>query len=118
MMQHESTAMVSVAQSRAVERLKTSRLALVRCMARAQAGYGPGDEQFEDSTEQNFGAPALGAWPLLKRAFRFWWSRHPTHLLLDLSSPALGKLATEKPLQLLGVSAGVGAAVSVIGKPN
>ena len=53
-------------------------------------------------------------WQTLKRTVRLWWQHHPAQLAIDVAKPVLGNYAREKPLQLVGIAAGVGAAVVLI----
>lgn len=57
-------------------------------------------------------------WKTLKRATLAWWRHHPAHMAMDVAvgvaKPVLDKYATEKPLQLLGAAAAVGAATVLV----
>ena len=54
------------------------------------------------------------AWQTVKRAVRLWWQHHPAQLAVDVAKPVLDTYAREKPLQLLGIAAGVGAAAVLV----
>ena len=95
------------------ERLSASRKAIVRNMTRdSQAS----EEQYSHEFDENEPArPASGgSWGLVKHAIRAWWRNHPVNLALDLARPVIGKYAEEKPLKLLGIAAGIGAAAVVL----
>lgn len=100
------------------ERLAVSRRAIVRYM---------NQEEQEDPTSHRQGGinedglqglgedrPEGGTWSVVKHAVKVWWQHHPAQLALNLAKPALGRYAEEKPLQLLGIAAGVGAAAVLI----
>ena len=97
-------------------RLAASRKAIIRHMtaddeAGARRSYEAGSAKaLDDGTTKH----ASGTWQAIRRAARAWWYHHPAHLALDLARPVLGKYAEEKPLQLLGFAAGVGAAVALV----
>lgn len=54
------------------------------------------------------------AWQTVKRTMRMWWQHHPAQLAIDLAKPVLDNYAREKPLQLIGLAAGAGAAAVLI----
>ena len=98
------------------ERLAVSRKAIVRHMTRddaptaGQIPYAPKYSNIGDGSTQH----QPSHWQVIKRAVRAWWHNHPAQLALDLAQPVLGKYADEKPFQLLGMAAGVGAAVMLL----
>lgn len=102
------------------QRLAASRKAIVRYMTHDE-GHGvdahhPADGQSGVDGLEGYGdtpAPA-GAWSSIKHTARVWWQHHPAQLALNLAKPALGRYAEEKPLQLLGLAAGAGAAMVVL----
>ena len=100
-------------------RLDASRKALVRQMARTDGR--PDKDLTNGSNESNQATvdPSLhtgfgGTWQILMQAFRAWWQNHPAQLAVDIGRPFLSKFAQDKPMQLLGIAAGVGAAVVLI----
>ena len=98
------------------ERLAASRKALIRHMNHEgteseTAQGGPEADGLEGFGEMPRGG---GTWATIKHTARVWWHHHPAQLALNLAKPALGRYAEEKPLQLLGIAAGIGAAVVVI----
>ncbi len=98
------------------QRLAASRKAIVRYMLQ--------EEGSEEDTARHSGSDGLegygespsgaGSWSAIKHAARVWWQHHPAQLAVNLARPALGRYAEEKPLQLLGIAAGVGAAAVVL----
>ena len=100
-------------------RLVASRKALVRQMARAA---GRPDTDLSNSTDEldkatvdtHLNTELSGTWQILVQAVRAWWQHHPAHLAVDIGRPFLNKFAQDKPMQLLGIAAGVGAAVVLI----
>jgi hypothetical protein len=98
------------------ERLAQSRRAITRYLRR-QNGHAD-EEHFSDDPAAGPNTPrrdGAGAWwPVLKHAGRSWWRHHPAHLAGEMAVPVIQAYAREKPLQLLGVAAGVGAAAVLI----
>ena len=102
-------------------RLVASRKALVSQMARAS---GRPDTDLSNGTDEldkatvgpHLNTELSGTWQILLQAVRAWWQHHPAHLAVDIGRPFLNKFAQDKPMQLLGIAAGVGAAV-VLTKP-
>lgn len=97
------------------QRLAASRKAIVRYMKQEEdSDENAGNNVGSDGLE-GYGEPSsrAGSWSAIKHAARLWWQHHPAQLALSLAKPALGRYAEEKPLQLLGIAAGVGAAAVV-----
>ena len=97
------------------DRLVASRRAIVRYMT-ADEDVSVGKRQQicehdEDPSEAD--RPAQSILKTIQRALRVWWHRHPAQLVLELGKPVLSKYAEEKPFQLLGCAAAVGAAVAL-----
>ena len=98
------------------ERLEISRRAIVRFMAKGSE-QETNDEHHpdnEDSWQKRSSQPTGTIWQTLKHTIHGWWQHHPAQLALDLAIPVLGKYAEKKPLQLLGLAAGAGAAIVLI----
>ena len=100
------------------ERLEISRKAIVRFMAKG-SDHSINDEQQphlgdQENQEKRFSKPTGSIWQTLKHTLNDWWKYHPAQLALDLAIPVLGKYAEKKPLQLLGLAAGAGAAIVLI----
>ncbi len=95
------------------ERLAASRQAIVRYMRHEEeAAEAP---VHADGLEGYGEAPRSGGlWATVRHTAGVWWQHHPAQLAINLARPALGRYAQEKPLQLLGIAAGVGAAAIVI----
>lgn len=98
------------------ERLAVSRKAIVRYMTQDDAPTaGQRRNPYKDNeTGDGSTQHQRSHWQVIKRAVRAWWHHHPAQLALDLAQPVLGRYAKEKPLQLLGVAAGIGAAVVLL----
>lgn len=95
------------------QRLANSRQAIVAYMNR--------DDEGAASSGTSGQTPANGqtsVWKTLKRSALTWWRHHPAHLAIDVATgvakPVLSKYADEKPIQLLGVAAALGAAVVLV----
>lgn len=94
------------------ERLGLSRLALVNYM---NQGDGPRPNRLNadaDNAERN--PSQNGIWHTVKRAVRMWWQHHPAQIAIDVARPVLSNYAHEKPLQLLAIAVGAGAAVVLV----
>ncbi|MBX3588504.1 MAG: hypothetical protein KF796_17890 [Ramlibacter sp.] len=75
----------------------------------SQAGQVPDEEA------STHGAPSRGGWwRLARRTLSIWWRHHPAHAAAQVARPALQAYAQDKPLQLIGVAASVGAAAVVL----
>ena len=94
----------------AQERLLLSRKAIVSYMmrdCRPESTQNRADAGLHDDPS---GSGKSSIWQNLKSTVRMWWNYHPAQLALDVAKPLLGNYAREKPLQLLGIAAGAGAA--------
>ncbi|MES2509566.1 MAG: hypothetical protein V4625_06525 [Pseudomonadota bacterium] len=99
------------------QRLTASRKAIVRYMNQDESPeHGDTGENVQPDGLEGYGdvSTGKGTWASIKHTARVWWQHHPAQLALNLAKPALGRYAEEKPLQLLGVAAGIGAAVVVL----
>lgn len=99
------------------ERLEISRKAIVRFMAKGREQSINDDQPHldaQDSWGKRSTQPTGSIWQTLKHALNGWWQHHPAQLAIDLAIPVLGKYAEKKPLQLLGLAAGAGAAIVLI----
>jgi hypothetical protein len=96
------------------QRLANSRQAIVRHMGHTPAAE---EEGFDELPAEEGEFPidtSAGTWNLAKQVGRAWWRGHPAHLAVDLATPVLQTYAEKNPLQLLGISAGIGAAAVVL----
>lgn len=108
----ESTVMSNTLILSPRERLAASRQAIVRQMGHesSTAGeYTPSNEPGADDINAS-----ASTWDLARQVVAAWWRGHPAHLAIDLAKPVLTSYAEEKPLKLLGISAGLGAAVVLL----
>lgn len=101
-------------------RLTASRKALVRQMTRAN---GRIDNDAQDGLYGSANSAAdgnrntderSGMWQVFTQAVTAWWQHHPVQVAVDIGRPFLNNYARDKPVQLLGIAAGVGAAVVLI----
>lgn len=58
--------------------------------------------------------PVRGFAARARRAARVWWHDHPVHDAVDFARPALQDYARHKPLQLVGIAVGTGAALTLL----
>ncbi len=98
-------------------RLRASRIALIRQMA------SNGDSESSPSGAQHAahrseGMPSNRAQhpilSLLTQGFQAWWKHHPSKTAVDIGRNYLDDFAAKKPLVLLGIAAGAGAAAVVL----
>jgi hypothetical protein len=66
------------------------------------------------TADTNDGTERSSMWQVLNQAVMAWWQHHPVQLAVDIGRPFLGNCARDKPLQLLGIAAGMGAAAVFI----
>jgi hypothetical protein len=105
------------ALSSAQERLQASRIALIKQMA------SKGDTE-DSSAGSPYAAHRKEALPphaarnpmlsLLSQGLQVWWKHHPSKTAIDIGRNYLGNFAARKPLVLLGIAAGAGAAAVVL----
>ena len=108
--------------SEASDKLAKSRQALIDYVARRQRRHDPHEERAAAGGAGDFGGfpeteneppPAGGGWlGHLGYALRTWWRYHPAHMAVDLATPVLQTYARRKPMQLLAISFGLGAALT------
>ena len=102
-------------------RLVASRKALVRQMTYAD---GRSEKSISGSSPQTNYEAAGGdmnrerrsTWQVITQAAMAGWQHHPVHIAVDIGRPFLIKYARDKPMQLLGIAAGIGAG-AVLVKP-
>lgn len=60
----------------------------------------------------------VSIWKTVRRTLQVWWRHHPVHTAMDLAvgaaHPVLTRYAHDKPVQLLGAAAALGAALAVV----
>ena len=99
------------------QRLADSRQALVGYMARSggDTTTSPASGPAPDSTLAG-GRGHL--WKTVRRTLQAWWRHHPVHTALGIAAgtvhPVLNRYAHDKPVQLLGAAAALGAALVVV----
>lgn len=104
-------------------RLVASRQALVRQMSRDEDGmsddatHGLNSSRHQQQTaDTQDRAGRSSSWQIFTQAVGAWWQNHPAQFAIDIGRPYLNSYARDKPLQLLGIAAGIGAA-AVLVKP-
>jgi hypothetical protein len=95
-------------------RLAASRKALIRQMARDDGSFDDADSLHEPAADAGRGSQRSGTWQVLSQAVMAWWQHHPVQIAVDIGRPFLNNYARDKPLQLLGLAAGVGAAIVLV----
>lgn len=103
------------------DKLAKSRQAILAHIARRERRHDPRMESpqgaYEDagSFADEGPPPESGSGWLghLGHALRTWWRYHPAHMAVDLATPLMRGYARRKPVQLLAISLGLGAAFAV-----
>jgi hypothetical protein len=102
--------------SEAASRLARSRLAIVDHMHRRERRHDPRDDrahphEFDPAFDAEPPRPPGAGWMgRVQHAVRMWWRYHPAHMAVDVAAPVLRTYARRNPVQLLAISAGIGAA--------
>lgn len=98
------------------ERLAISRKAILRHMNRLHPEELARDNNDDAELNQDhaIGHSPQGKLSLIKHALQIWWHRQPASMAVELSRPLLNEYARTHPFQLLGISAGAGAALVVL----
>lgn len=104
--------------SDAADRLARSRLAIIEQVHRRDRRTGRSDEREQrrarhaaGETDAPFDAPGAGWFGHVRRALGTWWRHHPAHMGVELATPMLSAYARRKPMEFLGISALLGAAL-------
>ena len=102
---------VDLSKLPAKQRLELTRRAIAGQLARKRGGtIHTAEEEFVADPAQ----PDSGMLSSSRRAAQAWWQTHPLHNAVDLARPLLEDYAQHKPLQLVGVAAGTGAALTLL----
>jgi hypothetical protein len=108
--------------SDASQKLAKSRQAILEHIARRQRRHDPREAPAHGFAETEMGGypdddplpePGGGWFGHLSHAVRTWWRYHPAHMAVDLATPMMRSYARRKPVQLLGIAAGLGAALTL-----
>lgn len=105
------------------EKLARSRQAIIEHIARKQRRHDPREAEGRDEFDpgQGYGyndfddePPAAGGgwFAHLAHAVQVWWRYHPAHMAVELVTPLMRSYARRKPMQLLGIAFGAGAALT------
>lgn len=100
------------------QRLARSRHAIAAHLSRGDATPPAGAAEAalgEPVPEDVRGERASRAgWMLLRHAAHAWWRHHPGRAVVRMARPALEGYARDKPLQLMAIATGAGAAAVVL----
>lgn len=106
--------------SGARDKLQKSREAILAHVARRERRHDPRmqspEGRYEDmgSFADDEPPPPAGGWlGHFGHALRTWWRYHPAHMAVDLATPLMRGYARRKPVQLLAISVGLGAALTL-----
>lgn len=107
--------------SDARDKLARSRQAILEHMARRERRHDPRMQSPQGAPEDTGGfmedeepaPPPGGGWfGHFGHAVRTWWRYHPAHMAVDLATPLMRGYARRKPVQMLAISVGLGAALT------
>ncbi len=106
--------------SGARDKLAKSREAILAHVGRRERRHAPRmqspEGRYEDpgSFVDEEPPPPGGGWlGHFGHALRTWWRYHPAHMAVDLATPLMRGYARRKPVQLLAISLGLGAALTL-----
>ena len=112
--------------SDASDKLARSRQAIVAHIARRERRHDPHEQSARPAGSPLDGAeydtydnheepapPGEGWFGHLRYAMGTWWRHHPAHMAVELASPVMRGYARRKPVQLLAISVGLGAALTL-----
>lgn len=94
------------------ERLEQTRQAIAEQLARKLGSsiHTP-EASFQPAAPLEVEPGLLGK---SQRVVQAWWRSHPLHNAMDLAQPLVEDYARHKPLQLIGMAAGVGATLVLL----
>lgn len=103
--------------SDASKRLARSRLAIIEHVHRRERRHDPRHEvEWTGEGEREAARqppPRGGGWlGRIRHAASTWWRHHPAHMAVELATPVMENYARRKPVQLLGIAALAGAALT------
>ena len=100
------------------QKLADSRRAIVGHMTHHNEGEAASNDTPGQTADGTSRGVRRSVWKALKRSALMWWRHHPAHMALEVATgvakPILSKYAEEKPMQLLGAAAVLGAAVVLV----
>ncbi|RZI70922.1 MAG: hypothetical protein EOP80_15980 [Variovorax sp.] len=111
--------------SDAADKLARNRQAIMAHIARGERRHDPrelpatpdGAREFVESDDRGYDGPppppGEGWFGHFRYAAGTWWRHHPAHMAVELVSPLMRGYARRKPVQLLAISVGLGAALTL-----
>ena len=100
------------------QRLANSRQALVGYMTRSGEDTATSRAACDPAPDRTLAGGRGNFWKTIRRTVQAWWRHHPAHTALDVAAgmahPVLNRYAHDKPVQLLGAAAALGAALVVV----
>lgn len=106
-----------------IQQLEASRQAIVSHLHGDQRrgdsrpepqAHGGDDSDNSHASRRGEGRRASGWRQLAAHAVRGWWRHQPAYAVARIARPVLNSYASERPLQLVGIAAGIGAAAVVL----
>ena len=105
--------------SGASDKLAQSRQAILEHIARRQRRHDPREESAQGFADRDAfpddeppPPPGSGWFGHLSHAVRTWWRYHPASMAVELVNPLMRSYARRKPVQMLAISVGIGAALT------
>jgi len=99
------------------QRLQASRHAIsAHLQGQGRGRRSDGDAVRAGDSPDDSRAPSSGPawWRIARHTLRVWWHHHPAYSAALVAQPVLARYASEKPLQVVGIAAAVGAAAVLI----
>lgn len=97
------------------DKLARSRLAIVEYLQRREDRREGRSQRQEPTVDPDAGdadgSSSFSWFSGMTQTAKAWWRHHPAQLVLELVRPSLQTHMRRKPFQVLGVAAGVGAAL-------
>ena len=96
------------------QRLTASRQRLVGYMAQGEEPTSSQGALGNSAAENPSSQPKNAVLQTLTRTVHAWWRHHPAKMALEIAEPVLDQYAKDKPYQLLGLAAAVGATAVLV----
>jgi ElaB/YqjD/DUF883 family membrane-anchored ribosome-binding protein len=96
------------------QRLAANRERLVSYMTLGHEASSHQDAPLGDRSRDPAVPRKNAALQTLLHTVKAWWTHHPAKMALEIAEPVLNKFAKDKPYQMLGIAAVVGAATVLV----
>lgn len=98
------------------QRLQASRQAIVVHLQRSRrrSASAPAEGMASQDDASTHASDGSGWWGVARHALSAWFRGHPAYSAAMVARPVIEGFAREKPVQVLGIAAAVGAAVVLL----